>query len=119
ASPIFVHLFMILGVALYTLFGAVVMRSLESKTIEPSQRDKRFILSDLNISNSQPQNHSRDHEIRHFSTLANGSKTINDLLKDSNNTAIISGNSRTRRELAHVMRSRRCVLTALQVYFFL
>uniref|UniRef100_A0AC35EY26 Uncharacterized protein n=1 Tax=Panagrolaimus sp. PS1159 TaxID=55785 RepID=A0AC35EY26_9BILA len=93
ASPIFVHLFMILGVALYTLFGAVVMRSLESKTIEPSQRDKRFILSDSNISNSQPQNHSRDHEIRHFSTfaihLANGSKTINDLLKDSNNTAIM------------------------------
>ena len=49
---------MILGVALYTLFGAVVMRSLESKAIEPSQRNKRFISLESNLT-QLPQNYSR------------------------------------------------------------
>ncbi|CAD5225857.1 unnamed protein product [Bursaphelenchus okinawaensis] len=43
ASPIFIHVFMVVSVAAYTLFGAYVMRSFENSEIEKTNRENGYL----------------------------------------------------------------------------
>uniref|UniRef100_A0A1I7RTJ9 TWiK family of potassium channels protein 7 n=1 Tax=Bursaphelenchus xylophilus TaxID=6326 RepID=A0A1I7RTJ9_BURXY len=43
ASPVFIHVFMVVSVAAYTLFGAYVMRSFENSEIEKINRENGYL----------------------------------------------------------------------------
>ncbi|EFO88553.1 hypothetical protein CRE_30313 [Caenorhabditis remanei] len=52
ATPLFVHFLMIVSVGAYAIFGALVMRSLESKTITTIEKKTDVHRRHLNLSNS-------------------------------------------------------------------
>ncbi|KAE9553497.1 hypothetical protein FO519_003289 [Halicephalobus sp. NKZ332] len=110
ASPVFVHLFMVIGVAVYTLFGAIVMRNLESKA-DPHSASRRSIPLELLLNASRNSSH-REHGIRHSGSLFHQRFNLSDLLNLDNSTSDV----RVKREFAQVMRSRKCVIGALQKF---
>ncbi|KAI6221230.1 Ion channel [Aphelenchoides besseyi] len=101
ASPIFVHLLMIVGVALYTLMGAVVMQRLETKTVLRNRR----MTSEV-------------------TTVADGNQTTSDLYNQLNTTDLslninltsinFEQKPKQKREIAQFTRSRKCVFRAIK-----
>ncbi|KAI6212200.1 Ion channel [Aphelenchoides besseyi] len=103
ASPIFVHLLMIVGVALYTLMGAVVMQRLETKTVV---RNRRMTSEMTTV----------DGENRTTVNVLYNQLNTTDLSLDFNLTAIdYKRKPKQRREIAQFTRSRKCVLRAIKV----
>ncbi|KAI6181343.1 Ion channel [Aphelenchoides besseyi] len=102
ASPIFVHLLMIVGVALYTLMGAVVMQRLETKTVV---RNRRMTSEMTTV----------DGENRTTVNVLYNQLNTTDLSLDFNLTAIdYKRKPKQRREIAQFTRSRKCVLRAIK-----
>ncbi|CAB3409660.1 unnamed protein product [Caenorhabditis bovis] len=107
ATPLFVHLLMILSVGAYAIFGAVVMRRLESKAIvdvgeikEVHKRDLHYE-TEINKLLHVGQKHRRRR--RH-------NETDEELIEKFGRNL----NARERRAAAHVMRGRRCVIATIK-----
>ncbi|CAI4223830.1 unnamed protein product [Auanema sp. JU1783] len=112
ATPLAVHLLMIVSVGAYAVFGAVVMRKLESKPIAEVKAviEKRH--SDLHIN---PETLAKALEAG--SSIHRRRRRHNDsvilekvLLEEEMNNLT----NREKRTAAQVMRSRRCVISAIK-----
>ena len=81
---------MVLGVAVYTLFGAIVMRNLESKA-ESHSAVKRSLPLELLLNGSRNSSHG-EHGIRHSGPLFHQRFNLSDLLNLDNFTYRCFGN---------------------------
>ncbi|KAH7721362.1 Protein EGL-23 a [Aphelenchoides avenae] len=113
ASPIAVHIFMVLGVALYAIFGAVVMQRLESKAVD-RDRDGDTLAKDMR---SQTKRHILP-STPEIQAAVNGSRLA---ANESNAGIPVSVGSppsadeegRPKREFDQFMRSKKCVMEAM------
>ncbi|EFO92061.1 CRE-EGL-23 protein [Caenorhabditis remanei] len=108
ATPLFVHFLMIVSVGAYAIFGALVMRSLESKTITTIEKKTDVHRRHLNLSSSvEIQNVPPiPSELRHRRR-----RRHNDTLDQFSENFRMS---REKRAAAHIMRSRKCVISVIK-----
>ncbi|CAD5219834.1 unnamed protein product [Bursaphelenchus okinawaensis] len=101
ASPVIVHLLMIVGVALYAVFGALIMQRLETKRVDEHTRHHRMlnILENKENTTVAPNMSDSTHEIRQRTALGR---------------EIMEVERRQKREMVLAARSKKCVERALQ-----
>uniref|UniRef100_A0A1I7S3L0 TWiK family of potassium channels protein 7 n=1 Tax=Bursaphelenchus xylophilus TaxID=6326 RepID=A0A1I7S3L0_BURXY len=99
ASPVIVHLLMIFGVALYAIFGALIMQKLETKRVGEGDKSRSNRMIRMNEPFPEINQSDSNHEIRQRTQLGQD---------------IIDTETRRKREMALVSRSRKCVERALQ-----
>ncbi|CAL2039253.1 unnamed protein product [Caenorhabditis brenneri] len=104
ATPLFVHFLMIVSVGAYAIFGALVMRSLESKTVTTLEKKTDVHRRHLNLSSVEVPMTPLPLEQRHRRR-----RRHNDTLEQ-----VSDKTSREKRAAAHIMRSRKCVISVIK-----
>uniref|UniRef100_A0A7I4YRD0 TWiK family of potassium channels protein 7 n=1 Tax=Haemonchus contortus TaxID=6289 RepID=A0A7I4YRD0_HAECO len=112
ATPLLVHFLMICGVGVYALFGAMVMRKLETKTVAEVRLnvEKRYSELQENVIFAQALEVGPKHRRRR---RHNETEFFRWLFKKSQQW-VRKWRNREGRAAAEVMRSRRCVLDVIE-----
>ncbi|UMM26907.1 hypothetical protein L5515_010415 [Caenorhabditis briggsae] len=105
ATPLFVHFLMIVSVGAYAIFGALVMRSLESKTVTTIEKKTDVHRKHANLTSVElPTITPLPLELRHRRRRRH----------NETQSPISDRESREKRAAAHVMRSRKCVIGVIK-----
>ncbi|ULT93638.1 hypothetical protein L3Y34_003260 [Caenorhabditis briggsae] len=105
ATPLFVHFLMIVSVGAYAIFGALVMRSLESKTVTTIEKKTDVHRRHANLTSVElPTITPLPLELRHRRRRRH----------NETQSPISDRESREKRAAAHVMRSRKCVIGVIK-----
>ncbi|CAA19494.2 Potassium channel domain-containing protein [Caenorhabditis elegans] len=106
ATPLFVHFLMIVSVGAYAIFGALVMRSLESRTVTSIEKKTDVHRRHVNLTNFQHPPTPITLEQRHRRRRRHNETALEDHLSEKL--------SREKRAAAHIMRSRKCVISVIK-----
>ncbi|WKY03303.1 hypothetical protein Q1695_004781 [Nippostrongylus brasiliensis] len=110
ATPLFVHLLMVCGVGAYAVFGAVVMRKLETKTVAEVRLDVERRHAEQNIAAAARELElSMKHKRRRRRSQSEG---VDEFLQPG--VEISKSPERKGRATTEVMRSRRCIIGVIQ-----